>query len=95
MRYMLLITNDEQSVTGDMTQLRRDAQAAATDQSAANGYVPAGMPSANVVQSAISAASAALATAKTKWAAAIQTVKSLDAQSNTYALQADAACKNA
>jgi hypothetical protein len=89
------ITNDEQSLTGDTTQLRRDAQGAATDQVAANGYVPAGMPSAEAIRSAISAASAALATAKTKWAAALQTVKSLDAQSNTYARQADAACKNA
>jgi len=89
------ITNDEQSVTGDITQLRTDSQAAATAQAAASGYVPAGMPSASAVQSAIRAANAALTTAKTKWAAALQTVKSLDAQSNTYAHQADAACKNA
>jgi hypothetical protein len=89
------ITNDEQSVTGDVTQLRTHAQAAVTDQAAASGYVPAGMPSASAVQSAIGAANAALTTAKKKWAEALQTVKSLDAQSNTYAHQADAACKNA
>ena len=89
------ISDDEQKVSDSLSQLRSDAQAAATDQASAPGYIPAAMPSRSTIQSAINAATAALSSAKAKWSVALHTVKNLDAQSNSYAARADEACQNA